>query len=101
MTRRCTISITRDIALSLFPIPMDKTNHFPRDKYVSLHQIRLAYFNELVKGVPGTEWDQTIENAITAMSTVSLVDKYRFKGSWPTANIFCRGISIGSELIIE
>ena len=72
-----------------------------RHKYVSLHQIRpLAYLNELVKGAPSTERDQTIGNAITAMSTVSLVDKYRFKGSWPTANILCRGIYIGSELII-
>jgi len=85
-----------------FPDPNGQDKSFSkRHKYVSLHQIRpLAYFNELIKGVPGTEWNQTIGNAITAMSTVSLVDKYRFKGSWPTANIFCRGIYIGSELIV-
>lgn len=85
-----------------FPDPNGRDKSISkRHKYISLDQIRpLAFFNDLIKGIPATDWDQTIGNAITVMSTVSLVAKYRFKGSWPTADIFCRGIYIGSELII-
>lgn len=72
-----------------------------RHVYVHLHHIRpFCFFNEYLKGVVGQEWDKTIGSAIYSMSTVSLVDKFRFKGTWPSAGIFCQGIYIGSELIV-
>lgn len=72
-----------------------------RHAWVPLSQIRpFAFFNEYLRGVSGLEWHHTIGNGIMVMSTVSLVDKYRFKGNWPAAEIFCRGIYIGSELIV-
>ncbi|GME36612.1 Transcription-silencing protein Clr2 [Neofusicoccum parvum] len=34
------------------------------------------------------------------MSSFSLVERQHFKGTWPTASITCRGIYIGSELLL-
>lgn len=84
------------------PDPNDKDKSVSkRHAWVPLSQIRpFAFFNEYLKGVSGLEWHPTIGNGIMVMSTVSIVDKYRFKGSWPAAEIFCRGIYIGSELIV-
>jgi hypothetical protein len=84
------------------PDPNDKDKSASRrHAWVPLSQIRpFAFFNEYLRGVSGLEWHHTIGNGIMVMSTVSLVDKYRFKGNWPAAEIFCRGIYIGSELIV-
>ncbi|OJJ75075.1 hypothetical protein ASPBRDRAFT_119788 [Aspergillus brasiliensis CBS 101740] len=41
----------------------------------------------------------SIEYAMTIMSSFSLLDKYHFKGVWPNASIYCRGIFIGAELL--
>ncbi|KAJ5084807.1 hypothetical protein NUU61_009386 [Penicillium alfredii] len=42
----------------------------------------------------------SIENALTTMSSWSLLTKYRFEGTWPDASVFCKGIYIGSELLV-
>ncbi|KAF2820537.1 hypothetical protein CC86DRAFT_304549 [Ophiobolus disseminans] len=71
-----------------------------RHKYVSLRQTRpFILWKELLHNVPRDQWHPTIINALTAASTLSLVGKYRFKGNWPHASIFCHGIYIGSEML--
>ncbi|OCK75072.1 hypothetical protein K432DRAFT_409333 [Lepidopterella palustris CBS 459.81] len=70
-------------------------------KYVPLHFTRpFVFWREFLKGVPEDEWHPTIKHAFTAMSSFSLLEKYRFKGIWPSASIWCKGIYIGSELIV-
>lgn len=69
-------------------------------KYVPLHHIRpFVLWQEFVKGILQTEWHPTIKNALTVMSSISLLEKYHFRGTWPNATILCRGVYIGSELI--
>jgi hypothetical protein len=70
-------------------------------KYVHLNCIRpLNYWQVFLQGIPQEEWHPSIKYALTVMSSISLVDKYRFKGVWPDASVHCRGIFIGAELLI-
>ncbi|KAL1970594.1 hypothetical protein VTN77DRAFT_4238 [Rasamsonia byssochlamydoides] len=70
-------------------------------KYVHLNCIRpLNYWQIFLQGIPQEDWHPSIKHALTVMSSISLVDKYRFKGTWPDASVFCRGIFIGAELLL-
>jgi len=71
-----------------------------RHKHVSLRQTRpFVLWKELLHNVSQDQWHPTIINALTVMSTLSLVGKFRFRGTWPDANIFCHGLYIGSEML--
>ena len=71
-------------------------------KYVPLRQIRpLNQWQNLLRGIPKEKLDPSTRYALTCMTTVSLLEKYRFTGKWPEASIFCKGIYIGAELLIE
>jgi hypothetical protein len=41
----------------------------------------------------------SIENALTVMSSWSLVHKFHAKGRWPDVQIDCKGIFVGAELL--
>ncbi|KAL4993857.1 ABC transporter transmembrane region 2-domain-containing protein [Aspergillus recurvatus] len=77
------------------------------DKSYSLHYSYVALkcvkpfnaFELFLQGTPREKLHPSIEHAMTIMSSFSLLDKYRFKGTWPTASIYCRGIFIGAELL--
>ncbi|KAL4973474.1 transcription-silencing protein Clr2-domain-containing protein [Aspergillus desertorum] len=77
------------------------------DKSYSLHYSYVALkcikpFNAFELFLQGTSREKlhpSIEHAMTIMSSFSLLDKYRFKGTWPDASIYCRGIFIGAELL--
>ncbi|KAE9978923.1 hypothetical protein BLS_000198 [Venturia inaequalis] len=70
--------------------------------YVWLNQIRpFVFWREHLARTPQQAWSPTIQNALSVMSSVALVEKYRFKGSWPSAKVFNKGIYIGSEFICE
>lgn len=72
-----------------------------RYKYVPLRQTRpFALWNELLAQVPRSQWHATIINALMLTSTISLLGKYRFRGTWPEASIYCYGIHLGSELLV-
>jgi hypothetical protein len=72
-----------------------------RHKYVALRQTRpFVLWRELLHNVPQNQWHPTIVNALTITSTISLVGKFRFRGTWPSADIFCHGIHIGSEMLV-
>jgi hypothetical protein len=71
-----------------------------RHKYVSLRQTRpFMLWKVLLQHVPQEEWHATVLNAMTTISTLSLLGKYRFRGTWPDASIYCHGLYLGSELL--
>lgn len=68
--------------------------------YVPMHHIRpLAFWKEILAGIPEQKWHPTIKNCFTAMATFSLIERYRFKGTWPNANIYGKGCFLGAEAI--
>jgi hypothetical protein len=72
-----------------------------RHRYVSLRQTRpFVLWRELLEKVPQAHWHPTVLNALTVSCTLSLVGKYRFRGTWPDATVYCHGIYIGSELLV-
>ena len=69
-----------------------------RHKYIPVRYTRpFVLWKQLLHQV--SEWHPTILNAQAVTSTLSLVGKYHFKGTWPKASIYCRGIYIGQEMI--
>ncbi|KAL2821392.1 transcription-silencing protein Clr2-domain-containing protein [Aspergillus cavernicola] len=69
--------------------------------YVPLKCIKpLNAFELFLQGIPREDFHPSIENAMTVMSSFSLVDKYRIQGTWPNASIYCRGIFVGAELLV-
>jgi hypothetical protein len=72
-----------------------------RYKYVSLRQTRpFVLWKDLLGQVPQSQWHATVVNALTLTSTLSLVGKYRFRGTWPGAYIYCHGVHLGAELLV-
>ncbi|KAL4884534.1 ABC transporter transmembrane region 2-domain-containing protein [Aspergillus karnatakaensis] len=68
--------------------------------YVPLKCIKPFNAYELfLQGISRESLHPSIENAMTIMSSFSLVDKYHFRGEWPNASIYCRGIFIGAEML--
>jgi hypothetical protein len=71
-----------------------------RYKYVPVHYTRpFVFWKELLGARPEETWHRTIKNALTAISSFSLMGKHRFRGSWPTAQIYCHVIFLGSEVL--
>lgn len=85
------------------PLSEPGKDHKPytkQHKHVPLHLIRpLVYWQECLQGVAERDCHPSIWHALTVMSSFCVVGRYRFKGIWPNATIFCRGVYIGSELI--
>ncbi|KAH6853053.1 hypothetical protein BKA58DRAFT_394770 [Alternaria rosae] len=71
-----------------------------RHKYVLLRQTSpFIMWRDLLRRIPQEEWHHTVKNALALMSTLSLMGKYRFRGSWPNASIYCHGIYVGAEML--
>jgi hypothetical protein len=69
-------------------------------KYVALRQTRpFVLWKEFLGQVPRDQWHVTIINALTITSNLSLMSKYRFRGTWPKADIYCHGLYLGSEML--
>ncbi|KAK2786886.1 hypothetical protein FQN52_007630 [Onygenales sp. PD_12] len=86
-----------------FPDPNSTDKSLSRQyKYVPLSWIRpLNYWQIFLQEIPLEKYHPSIKNALTIMSSFSLLEKYHFKGKWPNASIHCKGIYIGSELLIK
>ncbi|KAF2729410.1 hypothetical protein EJ04DRAFT_73481 [Polyplosphaeria fusca] len=68
--------------------------------YVPIHYTRpFIFWKDFLAGTPEAEWHPTIKNALTVMATVTQWAKYRFRGTWPEAQIYCHGLYIGSEML--
>ncbi|KAI4604887.1 hypothetical protein J4E83_010935 [Alternaria metachromatica] len=71
-----------------------------RHKYVLLRQTSpFVMWRDLLRRIPQEDWHDTVKNALALMSTLSLMGKYRFRGSWPNASIYCHGIYVGAEML--
>lgn len=69
-----------------------------RHKYVPIRHTRpFVFWKELLHQVP--KWHPTILNAQAITSVMSLTGKYRFRGTWPEASIYCRGMYVGHEML--
>ncbi|KAF2215882.1 hypothetical protein CERZMDRAFT_35160 [Cercospora zeae-maydis SCOH1-5] len=86
------------------PLPEPGNQYKPyslQHKYVPLHALRpFVYWRECLERRNEQEWHPTIKHALTVSSSWSLLGKYHFAGSWPEATLFCRGVYLGSELIM-
>ncbi|KAI9656506.1 MAG: hypothetical protein M1821_004713 [Bathelium mastoideum] len=82
--------------------PNSKSKPFSRQyKYLPLHHIKpFAFAAELLRGVPQDYLRETIENANSLSCTLTLIGKLRFKGTWPSSEIYCKGIYLGAELLV-
>lgn len=71
-----------------------------KHKYVFLRETRpFVLWRDLLRHIPHDDWHATILNALTLMSTLSLLGKHRFRGTWPNTSVYCHGIYVGSELL--
>ena len=69
-----------------------------RHKYIPVRHVRpFVLWKQLLAQV--SKWHPTILNARAVTSTMSLTGRYRFKGAWPEASIYCRGMYIGHEML--
>ncbi|USP79105.1 uncharacterized protein yc1106_06379 [Curvularia clavata] len=72
-----------------------------RYKYISLRQSRPFFlWKEMLRQVDQEQWHPSVRNALALTSTVSLMGKYRFRGTWPEATIYCQGIFVGPEMLV-
>ncbi|KAG5289455.1 hypothetical protein I7I48_08782 [Histoplasma ohiense] len=94
---------TSGFRIETFPDPNSTNKNLSRQyKYVPLNCIRpLNYWQIFLQGVDPDDYHPSIKNALTIMSSCSVVNKYHFKGVWPDATVYCKGIFIGSELLIR
>lgn len=70
-------------------------------RYVPLRNIRpLSQWQLLLKGIPQKELHASVLYALTCMTSISLIDKWRINGDWTDgAFISAKGMYLGSELI--
>ncbi|RMZ67323.1 transcription-silencing clr2 [Pyrenophora seminiperda CCB06] len=89
------------IRVEAIPHPNDPDRSVSKQyKYVDLRQTwPFALWQVLLEHVHQEKWHATIKNALALASTVSLIGKHRFRGTWPNANIYCHGIYVGFEML--
>lgn len=87
--------------IECYPDPNSKNKDFSNQyNYVPLHQIRpMAFWKEIIAGIAVKDWHPTIKNCLTAMATFSSIERYRFRGTWPNANVYSKGCFLGAECI--
>ncbi|KAK5948376.1 hypothetical protein OHC33_010550 [Knufia fluminis] len=70
-------------------------------KYVPMRSIRpLSHWQLVLKGIPQKDLHPSILYALTCMTSVSLVEKWRYNGDWKAGGyISAKGVYLGSELI--
>lgn len=76
-------------------------NYTHQYRYVSLSHIRpLNFWQIFLMNIDPEKFHPSIDYAMTVMASVSVLGKHRFKGSWPNASISCKGIYLGTELLL-
>ncbi|KAJ4345134.1 hypothetical protein N0V95_005906 [Ascochyta clinopodiicola] len=71
-----------------------------RHKYIPIRHSRpFVLWKELLHQVPQGHWHPTVSNALAVTSTMSLIGKYRFRGAWPNATLYCHGLYLGHEML--
>ena len=82
-------------------IGSDDKSWSKRSTYVPLHQIRpFCFWREFLRGTERADYHPTVWHAMGAAASFSVYNKYHFKGTFPSATVFCKGLYIGSELML-
>ncbi|KAJ5586803.1 uncharacterized protein N7459_002568 [Penicillium hispanicum] len=69
-------------------------------KYVPLMCIKpFSCYERFLFPTPREQLHPSIENALTTMSSWSMLSNIRFQGTWPNAQIHSRGIWVGPEML--
>ncbi|KAI5367747.1 Putative cryptic loci regulator 2 [Septoria linicola] len=100
-------SRTQNVTYSGFRVePLSEPNNDSKPftsqhKYVALHALRsFALWRACLGESDSRLWHPTVKHALSVTSSWSLLGKYSFVGTWPEATLFCRGLYLGSELIM-
>ena len=88
--------------IQLLSKPGDDDKSFSKQlKYLPLHCIRPFYlWQAYLDDVSIDQWHPTVEYALTVASSLCVVGRFRFRGTWPNATVFARGVYLGPELIL-
>ncbi|RMZ81552.1 hypothetical protein DV737_g2492, partial [Chaetothyriales sp. CBS 132003] len=93
---------TSGFRVETFPDPnneLDKSAS-KQYKFVPLRNIRpLSHWQILLRKLPEKDISPSIKHALTCMTTISLVEKVKAVGRWPSAHIMCKAVYLGAELI--
>ncbi|CAG8241268.1 unnamed protein product [Penicillium salamii] len=83
------------------PDPLGKDKSYSRQySYVPLRRIKpFNSWQNFLGALQREDVHPSIENAMTVMSSMSLVHKFHAKGQFPSLSISCKGIFIGAELL--
>lgn len=69
-------------------------------KYVPLKNIKpFGAYEQFLWPLAREQFHPSIEYALTTMASWSLLHYTKFKGTWPDAKLYCKGIWIGHELL--
>ncbi|CAG7984053.1 unnamed protein product [Penicillium olsonii] len=83
------------------PDPLGNDKSYSRQySYVPLRNIKpFNSWQNFLRGLEREKVHPSIENALSVMSSWSLVQKFHAKGRSPSLSISCKGIFIGAELL--
>ena len=69
-------------------------------RYVPLRQIRpMSHWQTLLRGIPERRLHPSFKYALTCMTTINLIERFKITADWPEASIHCKGIYLGAELL--
>lgn len=93
--------VNSGVRVEPLPNPNDSDKSLSKHyRYVPLKQTRpFMLWEHFLGKLSQDEWHPTVQNALTVTSTLSLVGKYRFRGTWPNASIYCHAMYLGHELL--
>ncbi|EME46355.1 hypothetical protein DOTSEDRAFT_70375 [Dothistroma septosporum NZE10] len=75
--------------------------HSKQHKYAPLHAIRpFAFWRECLGSGEDAKLPATLKHAMAVTSSLCIVGRYSFKGTWPHATLFARGLYLGPEMIM-
>lgn len=99
-TEKQTAINTSGFRVECLPDPNEEEKGLSKQySYVRLRQIRPFHFwQEILQGIPEDDWHPSIEYGLTVMASVCIVSPFRFKGTWPSCNVSCKGMFLGAEL---
>lgn len=83
------------------PDPLgDDKSYSLQYKYVPLKNIKpFGACEAFLYPLAREQFHPSIENALTTMASWSMLQYVRFKGVWPDAKLYCKGIWIGHEML--
>ncbi|KAI5296419.1 hypothetical protein KEM52_002831 [Ascosphaera acerosa] len=70
-------------------------------RYVPLAHIRpMNFWQVFLMKIDPMTFHPSIDAALTILSSLSVLGKHHFRGSWPNATLSCKGLYLGAELLL-